>query len=84
MLGHPPQPPGSASSARPSRRDAAAAATRTGSHGGISRTMAPGRACQAKTSYSGASTLQLKVCTIAVTLTRYLRTGNGAFVPARS
>ena len=60
-------------------------ATRTGSPGGVSRWTAPGRACQAKTSSSGASTVQLKVCTIAVTTAQRMRAKTDrACVPARS
>ena len=49
-------PPGSRSTACPSRTEPASRSTRTGGQGGISRVMAPGLACQANTSSSGAST----------------------------
>ena len=49
-------PPGSRSTACPSRTEPASRSTRTGGQGGISLVMAPGLACQANTSSSGAST----------------------------
>src|ERR1700685_1456569 len=49
-------PPGSRRTACPSRTDPASRSTRTGDQGGNSRVIAPGRACQANTSLSGAST----------------------------
>lgn len=50
-------PPGNPSTARPVRSESASPRTRTGCHGGVNRVIAPGRACQANTSPTGAATV---------------------------